>query len=115
MTERKISLGWKDRHGRSELSAPSPDERGNVRVFVARKVVKAWLNVSLMTATKSFGLWLQSAEGQQITERPHMIEIEFLGEADPMQRYFRWGTDRSMMVDPIALDHRRANRMTPCP
>jgi hypothetical protein len=35
---------------------------------------------------------------------PHMLEIEFLDEKDLNERFFRIGTDPTLMKKPIALD-----------
>lgn len=36
-------------------------------------------------------------------EQPHMVELEFLDECDPLQRYFRIGTDPQRVVRPQTI------------
>jgi hypothetical protein len=39
-----------------------------------------------------------------VGDRPHMVEIEFLDEPNPWERFFRMGTDPQAMVLPVAFD-----------
>jgi hypothetical protein len=53
------------------------------------------------------GLLPQLAEAHATAmaeHRLHMIEIEFLDEANEKERFFRFGTDPSGMVVPIEID-----------
>jgi hypothetical protein len=44
---------------------------------------------------------------QAVGDAPHMIEIEFLDEADQLQRFFRFGTDPRGMARPLRVDLRK--------
>lgn len=54
---------------------------------------------------------LAALHGQKLERyEKHMIEFEWCDELDPMQRYTRFGTDASMMVQPLAVnDPTKAN------
>ena len=39
----------------------------------------------------------------RLVGQPHMIEVEFLDEPDPLQRFFRLGTDPYQMRMPVEV------------
>ncbi|HJT87654.1 MAG TPA: hypothetical protein VJ732_07350 [Bryobacteraceae bacterium] len=47
---------------------------------------------------------LARKHAQALAREPHMLEIEFLDEPNPQERFFRFGTDPRRMVEPIAID-----------
>ncbi|HEY1861653.1 MAG TPA: hypothetical protein VGG61_14935 [Gemmataceae bacterium] len=46
---------------------------------------------------------LAAKHAAEIGNQPHMIEFEFLDEPDPLERFFRFGTDPRGMVVPLAI------------
>jgi uncharacterized protein YfcZ (UPF0381/DUF406 family) len=51
---------------------------------------------------------LAQRHARDLMADPHMIEIEFLDEADQLQRFFRFGTDPRGMARPLRVDLRPA-------
>ena len=47
---------------------------------------------------------LAAKHAAMMAYRPGMIEIEFLDELNPETRFFRVGTDRRGMVNPVKVD-----------
>lgn len=47
---------------------------------------------------------LAEKHAAMMAEKPGMVEIEFLDELNPEVRFFRMGTDKRSMVDPITVD-----------
>jgi hypothetical protein len=73
---------------------------GRKRVFEDRfKLEESTLDQLLPDLAEKHGRAIASNE-------INMIEIEFVDEPDPLQRFFRIGTDPSGMVWPIAIDLR---------
>ncbi len=47
---------------------------------------------------------LAKKHAKMMSAQPGMVEIEFLDELNPNTRFFRMGTDKRAMVDPMEID-----------
>lgn len=77
-----------------------------------RVVVRIWLNSKLflkeridVTTEEEEAVIpdLVTKHQKLLIENPHVIELEFIDELDPKERYFRFGTDPHGMVQPIRV------------
>lgn len=75
-----------------------------IRGFVGRAIqFEEFLTVDLETMADVIPNLVERHAAALGSRQLHMIEIEFLDEADPMERYFRFGTDPTGMVVPIQV------------
>lgn len=82
--------------------------RGSIRVWVRGVQVEQWLNLDLADFQSAFQRWIEDSAAM-LQSNPHMIEIEFL-DAPSRERFYRFGTDDTMMVDPHAVDAKQFRR-----
>jgi hypothetical protein len=76
--------------------------RITVRFFVNGLRREEWADVDAMEFQESYREFLKSTKAHWL-QLPHIFEIEFLAEPDPLQRFARFGTDTTRMVLPIPV------------
>jgi hypothetical protein len=76
--------------------------RVTIRFFVLGTQRREWINVDAEDFHNRYVEFLETHEAQ-LLRWPHMFEIEFLDEPEALQRFFRFGTDKESMTQPIRL------------
>ncbi len=75
-----------------------------IRGFVGKKILfEDHLEVEEATLEEILPRLAKKHGKAMAQHRLHMIEIEFLDEPDPEQRFFRFGTDPRAMVKPLRV------------
>jgi hypothetical protein len=86
-----------------ELNA-SAVNRHIIRIYDGKQLlVKEYLEAPDEDLSAAIGEFMDR-QVPLLSQHPrHLIEVENLDETDPNERFFRFGTDPSKMVDPIQI------------
>lgn len=76
--------------------------RAVVRAFISGHLMKEWRTDNLLNFHPTFEAWITSNE-RTLKKEPHMFEFELLDITDPNERFLRFGTDRTLLVQPVEL------------
>lgn len=75
--------------------------RMRIRVWIRRKLVYDKQNPE-GPGTVDYVRFMEDHVAE-LASSPHMIELEFMDDPDPVNRFVRFGTDPDMMAFPIPL------------
>lgn len=75
-------------------------------------IVRGWGDGRLLfedpLETDGMDMSIAYRQVERVTAFPrNMLEIEFVEEPDPLQKFFRFGTDKDIMVNPLEIDRGR--------